>query len=839
MRIIQKLLFIACLLLSFSSLSSADNFYPTAETLNCEMIGVAGITYTENLNNEVSYDKSQVVGERLNWITTHKFSDIALYQYPNSHRLNNKADFVAVPPNTDVTFGVWFYNYSGHDIKVHNIQLFTSRTNYDNGDLTKLGAVGSPLRSNFLFGNILLERLSKAYSTGWGYTYKNGVDNYGQQVYTFKTVQPIKVLSFTQDIEFINGSVVAKYSLKLKNSSKYDLCNIDITNKLVSGNQYSSTVCLNSMEEKILEYEDVLPSNIEGEVINEGVVVTDNNTHVESINSVQSWLHDRTFETIPFVFGRSDSTNTNWSGYQPGWGEEGRSISVKLLPYSIKSNQLSTNIPIELNIATVLKDGKGNEVDQSSDIEIGFPEKLLLDYEIENIGGYIETVRVENVYDENYLLSNTPISELHFVNNTQVFSPNFEFSLSNEIPQGTFNTEITTNVYVNNQIYTTKTVNLKIVSYTQLELKAQILNYDNTLSHSKEIVGGYSDIGNRTNNYVTFITNFGNAKSKNLQIKQTITDLLLHGIITTISDSGTINTDQSSIIWEIYELDAFSSKELTFNFEYPVGKTFEGELKTTASTDFNQESLTDANTTIVVAPVIDVTFEKQELVLKESEKSTISFLVTNSGKRNGDDLEFLFQTDQNITFKILEDVTIPFSIEDQNSYTFTLEVFDGSESYYINTPFNIKVMQNGHELAQDNIYITHKKETIETDNNDKNENKNGDENVDSPNQAGSELENSHTTNTVTNNSNNLISQTSRPSLYDGTKFVPKKEMEDGKDVLSVKDNVKNENVENSVQATLNHYCSLNYLLLILVALLLLTVIYLWLKKESYCSIRNE
>ena len=112
------------------------------------MIGVLGVGYTENLSNAVSYDSGSVVGERSNWIGSHRFTDVATYLYPNAHRLNNKADYVAVPPNTEVSFGTWFYNYSGHDIKVFFVNLFTSRSNYENGDLTKLGSAGTLQRSS-------------------------------------------------------------------------------------------------------------------------------------------------------------------------------------------------------------------------------------------------------------------------------------------------------------------------------------------------------------------------------------------------------------------------------------------------------------------------------------------------------------------------------------------------------------------------------------------------------------------------------------------------------------------------------------------------------------------
>ncbi len=308
-------------LLEYPSLSVvyADGFNPTGYVPECQLATVLGVQYNSIGGNGVNWNSSDLDGVNGNWIQSHHFTQVADITYPDAHRYPYIADRVAVPPNTRIEIGEWTYNYSGHSVNIDSINLFTSRSNINDGDLTKLGADGN-------YGSIGMNgfptRSGKYISTGFVGNYPNNQSSYGNIIYSFETIQPIQLQSFTATPIWNGANLTVRYTAVIRNVSAYNLCNIRFRDVMPSGAVYDQTHCINSGQNLTISYDENWGTNYPNTIVNDPATIWDNNWHEETQSGTQPSVMTFDDPTIrPGVVMRDDlGAPSNWNAGQPVWG---------------------------------------------------------------------------------------------------------------------------------------------------------------------------------------------------------------------------------------------------------------------------------------------------------------------------------------------------------------------------------------------------------------------------------------------------------------------------------------------------------------------------------------
>lgn len=425
----MKRVLIIIIPLFFPSFVLADSFYPLKDTKNCEMIGVMGIEYVENSQNNVLYNVSEVGGEKTPWIRTHSFLDLATPLYPDAHRYSNIADFVSVPPNTQINYGVWFYNFSNHDIHVKNVDIASSLLDFDAGNITRLGALGTLKNVSFLFNGQTYNRYSRYNTVLWDKIYKNEINYLGQVIYSFTTIQPLKVLNSSYVISFEDQQPVIMYRVNIKNSSEYMLCGLSVTDWVGGIRARIPSFCIGPNFEKEIEYSFVLDRYSEGEIRNQGAMLEDPNRHIEYITTPQSGNLDRGRDTFPFIFSRNDSSDSSWYANQPGWGETGRGMGVELIPYSLQIPSDTYLIVPEIESEINVSDSDEVEVVSNT---IQYPGEQTISIKIRNSGGYVKNGIVSVGFDAiAFELEDEAIESFQLLNGQEI-NISFKFKIKEE-----------------------------------------------------------------------------------------------------------------------------------------------------------------------------------------------------------------------------------------------------------------------------------------------------------------------------------------------------------------------------------------------------------------------
>lgn len=385
----------------------ADNFYPSQESMECQLIGLYGMQYNSIGGNGVQWNAGDVSGVSGSWIQNHHFTDVGTPWYPSAHRYSGVADFVSVPPNTQVDIGVFMFNYSGHGIHVNRLDLWTARSNPSNGDWTRLGSGGTNTTRSFLLNGTWRSRTSKAVAVGWNGSYGNYVDNNGQVFYSFNTIQPIQLQSFTNTAEWDGANLRIRYDMTIRNVSSYALNNINITDVLPDGTTYNQNHNFSAGQTRTITYYADMGTSYPYTITNDPATIRDPNSHTEIVTVRQANDLDRNPEALPGLFNRNDSPDPNWYANQPVWGETGSDWGVRLIPYWFNSGSVSLQIHPEIGHEKMVRDG---DEDWSEDNSItpswDNPGENEFDYRVRvwNDGaGTSNGVRIIDDYDQSLI----------------------------------------------------------------------------------------------------------------------------------------------------------------------------------------------------------------------------------------------------------------------------------------------------------------------------------------------------------------------------------------------------------------------------------------------------
>lgn len=391
----------------------ADDFYPSKDTMGCEFVQGISVSYrflppVGTGAGQISYDPSDVVGEADNFPGSHTFLDIGQITSPGAGRFNGIADFVAVPPETKVDFGLFVVNLTGHEVSLDRGWIAVSKTNPDEGDLTRLGARGFMFPVEFLYRNQSVTRMSKMYMLPMlGTWMPSDILNppWGITVGGFETIRPVHFENKTVGYRYEpDGSLSLDYSLALINVSDYFLEGIKVDEFFPNGLVYSFEFNIEPHSHRDFSYSVNLGFEYEKEIYIPPTVLSDPNRHRESVSNgtepgaISFEPESRTLFTYRGDFGAPSS----WTAVQPDFAPypEGEFIEVELIPYSIRSEDLWVRLPIEVYINKVVTDDDESRVKRSSS-KAG--EVLEYHISVRNNGAAIENVVLKDIFDPSSL----------------------------------------------------------------------------------------------------------------------------------------------------------------------------------------------------------------------------------------------------------------------------------------------------------------------------------------------------------------------------------------------------------------------------------------------------
>lgn len=395
----------------FPAKTNADSFYPTADTQYCEFAQVASISYRsppvpETGADSLFYDASRLRGASGNYPQTHDFFDVATLTYPNARRFNGVADYVAVPPNTTVDFGMFVFNYTGHPVSLKFGRLMLSRTDPSKGDLSRLGAPATKGGVAFMFwgstvfrrGKIqLFDDLGTWANSSWSNPPK------GVLLSSFKTIQPVQIQARNVQHSFDDsGRLILDFQLEIKNTSSYDLNDIEVIDELPDGSVFTTKTSFASGQLRVFSYQIDMGHGYPLEFSISPVVVKDPNRHVESasVGASSSMTLDPGARTL--ITERSDWGAGSWRGNQGDYAAvpEGDFMTVELLPYEIRSESIEIKLEPDVVVTKTVSDTDELE-GVSSTSSPG--EQLTYNIKLENHGARAENVVLSDFIDSELL----------------------------------------------------------------------------------------------------------------------------------------------------------------------------------------------------------------------------------------------------------------------------------------------------------------------------------------------------------------------------------------------------------------------------------------------------
>jgi len=400
LKLLKLFIFLFALVFSYAIFFhtdvSADTFYPLWNIASCKFAHTTAIQYS-SVGKGVTYTSSDLSGSTSSYIETHRFTDVANPYYPNAKRYAGVADKVSVPPNTRVDIGSYTWNFTGHNVYVDKMSLYLSRPDSSLGDLTRLGAVGNEGTTCWNSSGHNICRAGKKVDVKISSTYGNYGNDYGKILYSFETIQPIKITNAKVIPELLDGEVRYRYEVTVSNTSSYNLCGITLKHTVTSGNLIEMNSCINANSEyKFVYYSNYIASSYPRTISHNTVTVSDPNRHTEIVSIPNSTSFESPEETNVVVY-RDDQDQSSPSqayGTQPGWGSENGTVAVELIPYIVETNSFIEALP-ELNISKSFRNISAEENGRTDKTYIVPGDKIEFNLKYGNIGeAFAEDVKI-------------------------------------------------------------------------------------------------------------------------------------------------------------------------------------------------------------------------------------------------------------------------------------------------------------------------------------------------------------------------------------------------------------------------------------------------------------
>lgn len=617
----------------FTTEVKADSFYPSGDGQFCNFGMATSVSYRSLPANStapggMSYNAGLIYGESGNYPETHRITDVANLLFPDARRYRGVADRIAVPPNTQVDVGFYVHNYSGHTITAHNGYLFVSRANTDLGDWGRLGAGGNYGSTSFLFAGQTVNRSGRIIQTGNLGTYgTNTISNppLGRTIYSFTTIQPIQIQSRTATPEFLGGgNLRIRYDLTVRNVSQYNLPNINVLDNLPSGETFNQTVTFSPGQTRTFTYYANMGDSYPVTITNTPAVVSDPNRHKEEAAIGTNEYTDFNGESRTIIVDRDDAgAPADWRGRQPDFSAHpaGDYFLVELLPYTIRSNNTTVNVPPNLLIEKLVSDDDETQVKVNASSPA---EEITYDVSVRNTGGNATGVVVVDDYDQSLLEildadggtdnGDTITWNVGNLNNQEIRNFTIRARITAPLAHGTYEAPNTVTVTSNQTTPRTDNTLTNITAEVRMAIDKRVTDSDEENVNANHIQGANPDQYERNMQYTVTIENSGNADATGVVIVDNVSEVIRNGRITSISDGGILTTSGTGssltgeIVWTIGDLAQGESMTVTFNVELNAGIADETQIANIAEVRTNEvPPITDTTITTIHSPILEIT----------------------------------------------------------------------------------------------------------------------------------------------------------------------------------------------------------------------------------------
>ncbi|MBN1618789.1 hypothetical protein JW887_05625 [Candidatus Dojkabacteria bacterium] len=420
-RILLYLVFLASLIIFLPQKVRADAFYPRGDTMNCEFAQTISVSY-RNLPvpsrsaGSMYYDSSLIHGESDGFVGSHDFFDVGTVLYPSARRYLGVADAVQVPPNSNIDFGYFYFNYSSHQIDVGKSNIFVSRADPSSGDLTRLGADVVNVSVAFLFNGSMITRGGKAHVMETIGNFAPSSYSYppvGRTIYSFSTIQPLKIVHRSVVPEFNDsGELILEFSSTLFNYSSYTLNNIEVTDQLPDGSIHTQVVSIGPKDRISLYYDLNMGLDYPLDMTISPLIVKDPNFHKESVSLAASTNMSTNPESRSIISLRGDyGAPSTWVANQTDFVAVGSGdfISVTLIPYELRSMAIDLHLAPDLSVEKFVSDSDETMVESTTS---NSGEFIRYDIIVKNNGARAENIDVNDLFSDNYI----EITDANFFN---------------------------------------------------------------------------------------------------------------------------------------------------------------------------------------------------------------------------------------------------------------------------------------------------------------------------------------------------------------------------------------------------------------------------------------
>lgn len=474
----------------------ADSFYPNFNISNCQLSNINGVSYS-SLGSGVEYNSSDVKGVDSNWITSHRFTDVATPYYPDAHRYDDIADRVAVPPNSKVDIGLFVWNYTSHDVFVNSADIFTSRSNPEDGDITKLGADGIYGSSCWNTNTGQDCRSGKKVSVPVQSNYAYHGNEVGKILYSFNTIQPVQLQSITPNLLWDGPNLKVRYDFTLKNVSTYNLCNINISHVMPSGETHNENVCINANSSSNISYFANFGTNYPLTISNGSIKITDPNRHTEIVASSNTSSFRDEKSIVVWRDDKDHNSPAGVYGAQPGWGNTKGTFGVELIPYSFNVNVPDINLKTEIQYSELVKNITAEDngrVNQIYNKEFLPGDEVLYTYNLKNIGTTKTTLNFTSQIEKdnqiyNYQILSKDISDQNSTITTNSLQDKEEILIN--IPE-----------FGVGEVREIK-IRIKIFNVSFSEKKIELENYESEMNFARELKTKINITNSTSNDVIT------------------------------------------------------------------------------------------------------------------------------------------------------------------------------------------------------------------------------------------------------------------------------------------------------------------------------------------------
>lgn len=632
--------------LLFPSKVKADYFYGGGgNPFYCAFGSTVGVQYS-SIGSSVGYNPAQIQGAGAGSIQGNSVSSVTAINGYYGDRYDTMRH-VSVPPGSTVEIGYWVWNLTGHHVNVPRLDLFTSRPNPAEGDITRLGASGNYGTVCDAVGGCRTGKFI-TYGDQGGFGYDPGGGSGGRVVNSFTTIQPIQQVAFTASPQWSGSNLTMRYDLTLRNVSTYNVGNIRVFDSLPSGAVYDQTHSFNAGETRTITYFDNWGTSYPSSFTN-NVRIYDNNTYTESTSRPKSNSYDVAADTMPAFIWRDDAgAPSGWAAPQGTWASHYfPTFSVSIIPYYFDSNTITTDLTPRLQISKTVSDSDETNVTSNTSNN---QEPITYNVSITNNGGRANNVVITDDYDQNHITVTNPDGAIDngdtLVWNIPVIEHGQTINYTvgaqiHDLAQGDYiiPNSVTSNIPGSNFSIVNTNVNPRV----DLNISKLVSDSDESLVETNTIQAHHYDDLERRVTFQIEYSNNGDTDANNVVIVDDLSEFANNNLILSVenvSDGGSFDSLTNEITWNVGLLPDGESGSITFDLILIRHADQDRSLINFVSIDSDEtDEITDQTITNLITPQLEI--QKTDNINEASPADSLEYVVTvrNTGRGEAFNIE--------------------------------------------------------------------------------------------------------------------------------------------------------------------------------------------------------